>query len=103
MTKLYLDGPGLNNKVLPYLDQAINNLNSAVNDVGYLNIPIDFAYASYLKQLINKNAELRDSLSKQRAKIESSITNFNNVSKSNIDARTSINNFELPTRNSAIN
>lgn len=103
MAKLYLDGPGLNNKVLPYLDQAISNLNSSVNDIGFLNIPIDFSYASYLKQLITKNAELRDNLSKERSKLENSSINFNNISKSNIDVMTSINNIELSKRESAIN
>jgi len=54
MTKLYFDSNKINNNLLPQLLDSKKKLETLLKDLNSMNIPYDFSYRNYLKNLISK-------------------------------------------------
>ena len=83
MTKLSIDISKLNSDAIPNLKLALAGINESIYDTNILEIPYDFKYASYLKNLKQANIESRNKISNSIKLIETSILDYNKLEISN--------------------
>lgn len=102
MAKIYLDYNSLNNALYD-LDRILEKLKDSVYGIGYLSIPYEFEYASYLKKIFNINLDTYNKLLNKRNNVQNLIDGFKSVENKNITNIQSIQSVSLSYRNKIIN
>lgn len=83
MTKIFLDKSKIEHSFIPTLTNAISNLNNAVYESRDLDIPSDFEFVSYLKDIGNKNYKLLEELVVKKNNLENIVSKLGEVEKKN--------------------
>lgn len=102
MTKISFNSSLVNAGIMPNLNNAIENLNKAVNTANSVYVPSSFRYATYVN-------DLKDILKNKKAKIDnikSSILNngkaYDEIFESCNNELTMISNIKISKRDSAV-
>ncbi len=102
MTKIFVDYNKLNSNVLTNIDSALYNLKKSVYGEEILNIPYDFEYAKYLKDLYNNNLSNYNELKKIRDNIDKIVNMYKKIERENIISINSIKNTNIQSRNNVV-
>lgn len=98
MTKLHLDESGIENSVIPALNNCILNMSNLQRQLDSLVIPDDFEYANSLKNFGSENRLALEQLKTKKTKIEESIKNIKQIEKNNLEDYLDIEILNLPIR-----
>lgn len=99
MANLVLNDEEIQNTIARF-NVAIDNLNKAIYYSGSLNIPDEFEYKQYLKQLNGKNISSRDSILSKKQILEQSVSRYKKVEKENYNNFSEISILNVTNRNS---
>lgn len=102
MTKLSFKSSIINNDVLPYIENAITNLDYSIYNVGILNIPTDFDYAQYLSGLLNENNYSKEKLKIKSEKLKKIIQDYHKVEKENLNKVNEVKKIDIISRKNLI-
>lgn len=102
MTKIYLDENSFKNYVNSYLENAISLVNSSKNIAKSLNIPYDFDYRSYLKNLDDGLSEDLNDLNIIYNKIKTHSSYYSYANNDLYEELRGIENYSISIRQSAI-
>ena len=85
MTKLYFDDNLVTRSLLPKLEDSIESLNKIISIIDDMNIPYDFSYRQYIK-------DMRDTLNARKKDMNNLVSNINSSRKAYSSTFDNINN-----------
>lgn len=98
MAKIYLDNKYIESRVLPSLEKAINNLVMLLDNVESLDIPENFEYSIYLKNLPDEISVNTEKLKEKKSELQTIIKGYINTENKNYVEIENIQNFSLSHR-----